>query len=114
MKKLLSICLLLLITSALSGCYQNQQQTMHTSWDQNKDWINDCETEGTCDDSIDYTKPKQEKTSYDQESWKTIIPETCKSFFDGCNNCSKTENDWNIACTMMYCENYQEPKCNDK
>lgn len=31
-------------------------QGMHPSWDQNNDGINDCEEDGTCDDSVDYTK----------------------------------------------------------
>lgn len=87
--------------------------TMHPSWDLDNDWINDCESNGTCDDSVDYTKPKQETTTYNSESRKTIIPENCKSFFDGCNNCSKGENEEQTACTMMYCEIYQQPKCLD-
>jgi hypothetical protein len=31
---------------------------MHPSWDKNKDGINDCEEEGICDHTIDYTKPR--------------------------------------------------------
>lgn len=87
--------------------------TMDPSRDTNQDKINDCESDGTCDDSVDYTQPKQEPTTYNSESRKTLIPETCKSFFDGCNNCSKIENEANAACTMMYCETYQQPKCLD-
>lgn len=34
------------------------QKTMHPSWDTNEDGVNDCEKEGTCDDSVDYTLPK--------------------------------------------------------
>jgi len=87
--------------------------TIHPSWDLDNDWVNDCEKNGTCDDSVDYTQPKQETTTYNSESRKTIIPENCKSFFDGCNNCSKGENEEQTACTMMYCETYQQPKCLD-
>lgn len=39
-----------------------------------------------------------------------IIPKDCTSWFDGCNNCS-VENGKTTACTLMYCETYQEPKC---
>lgn len=31
---------------------------MHPSWDRNNDGINDCEDDGSCDDSIDYTQPR--------------------------------------------------------
>lgn len=31
---------------------------MHPTWDADKDGINDCEKEGTCDDSVDYTLPR--------------------------------------------------------
>lgn len=30
----------------------------HPSWDKNKDGLNDCEDDGTCDHSIDYSQPK--------------------------------------------------------
>ncbi|TGE83814.1 hypothetical protein C7Y70_09470 [Pseudoalteromonas sp. KS88] len=33
-------------------------KTMHPSWDSDGDGINDCENEGSCDHTIDYTKPK--------------------------------------------------------
>ncbi|MDD3262816.1 MAG: hypothetical protein PHR61_03135 [Candidatus Absconditabacteria bacterium] len=54
-----------------------------------------------------------QEISYDQDSRKTMIPETCKSFFDGCNNCSRMNDGENIACTKMFCETYEEPKCLD-
>lgn len=34
------------------------QKTMHPSWDANQDGMNDCEDDGTCDDSVDYTQPR--------------------------------------------------------
>lgn len=46
------------------------------------------------------------------ESWKTMIPQSCQSFFDGCNNCMRTA-DGEVACTKMYCEKYDTPKCLD-
>lgn len=49
---------------------------------------------------------------YNQESWKTVIPSTCRSFNDGCNNCRKMGNE-EAACTRMLCEQYEKPKCLD-
>lgn len=54
---------------------------------------------------------KPQEISYNQDSRKTMIPETCTSFFDGCNNCNKIGNDTEIACTKMFCQTYEEPKC---
>ncbi len=51
---------------------------------------------------------------YDQNSWKTLIPSTCVSFFDGCNNCNRMEGSAEAACTRMYCETYQKPECRDE
>jgi len=31
---------------------------MHPSWDTNNDSINDCESDGSCDHTIDYSKPR--------------------------------------------------------
>ena len=47
------------------------------------------------------------------ESWKTMIPQSCQSFFDGCNNCMRTA-DGEVACTRMFCEKYDTPKCLDE
>ena len=33
---------------------------MHHSWDINSDGINDCEENGSCDHTIDYTAPKKQ------------------------------------------------------
>lgn len=50
---------------------------------------------------------------YTAESWKTLIPESCSAFFDGCNYCNRAEGTDNMACTLKYCEKYEEPKCMD-
>ena len=54
-----------------------------------------------------------QKKTYDQSSWQTMIPESCTSFFDGCNNCTRAEGSDNAACTRMFCETYKEPQCLD-
>lgn len=56
--------------------------------------------------------PSPEK--YDQNSRKNLIPEDCKTFFDGCNRCSKMEGNEEAACTRMFCENYEKPYCTDE
>lgn len=88
-------------------------KTMDPSWDLNKDQINDCEKDWTCDDSIDYTLPKQESVetwSWTIETKTPTVPENCTAWFDGCNNCM-VESGQVTACTMMYCETPTEAKC---
>jgi hypothetical protein len=50
---------------------------------------------------------------YDMNSWKSIIPDSCLSFFDGCNNCRRAEAGKIAACTRKYCETYSRPVCLD-
>ncbi|HCB51980.1 TPA: hypothetical protein DEP21_05480 [Patescibacteria group bacterium] len=69
---------------------------------------------------IQFTPTKEEiqtptidqETSLATETPETMstIPANCTSRFDGCNNCS-VENGKTTACTLMYCETPQEPKC---
>ncbi len=69
---------------------------------------------------VDYTiegsEDISEKTpvsSFNQDSWKTLIDESCSSFFDGCNTCRKESGSDGAACTRMFCETYEEPRCLD-
>lgn len=34
---------------------------MHPSWDADKDGINDCENDGSCDHTVDYSLPREKK-----------------------------------------------------
>ncbi len=34
---------------------------MHSSWDADKDGVNDCEKDGTCDHTVDYSRPRRIK-----------------------------------------------------
>lgn len=52
-------------------------------------------------------------TTFNQNSWKTTISDTCQSFYDGCNNCMRGEDSETIACTRRYCHAYTEPTCLD-
>jgi membrane-bound inhibitor of C-type lysozyme len=45
-------------------------------------------------------------------SWKTIIADDCRAFFDGCNQCVR-EPGKAAACTRKACAEYQRPKCRD-
>lgn len=51
---------------------------------------------------------------YNAESWKEIIPDSCQSFYDGCNHCNKMGDNSGAACTKMFCEVYSEPYCKDE
>lgn len=64
----------------------------------------------SCPDSDTTTEDKQIP---DLDEILSKIPATCKTFHDGCNTCNRLENG-EIACTLMQCENYEEPKCLDE
>ena len=51
---------------------------------------------------------------YDAESWKTLLPESCTAFFDGCNNCRRTAGSAVAACTRKACAVYEKPRCLDE
>ena len=53
-------------------------------------------------------------TGYDANSWKTMIPATCQSFHDGCNECARVGSGEDAACTKMACETYTAPYCKDE
>lgn len=56
-----------------------------------------------------------EPVTYDENSWRTIIDDSCMSFFDGCNTCYRNADDGLIAaCTEMFCNEYQKPECLDE
>jgi hypothetical protein len=58
---------------------------------------------------------------FDKDSWKTMIPATCTSWFDGCNMCYREKgmitNDGREivsqggTCQMMGCSDYRRPHC---
>ena len=48
--------------------------------------------------------------SYDMNSWKAIIVDDCRAFFDGCNQCVR-EPGQVAACTRMFCAEYRRPRC---
>ena len=46
-------------------------------------------------------------------SWKTIIADDCRAFFDGCNQCVREPGGAVAACTRMACAEYQRAECRD-
>lgn len=50
---------------------------------------------------------------YDADSWKILITEDCKAFFDGCNNCTRPRGSTTAACTRKACAVYEKPRCLD-
>ena len=59
-------------------------------------------------------KQDLEKTSYDHNSWKSLIPDSCMTFNDGCNNCRRSSTSDLAACTRKACARYKKPVCLDK
>ena len=51
---------------------------------------------------------------YDADSWKDLIADDCKAFFDGCNLCRRAEGSAVAACTRKACAVYEEPRCLDE
>ena len=58
------------------------------------------------------SQPAAVGPAFDMSSWQTIIGDECRSFFDGCNNCSREPGKM-AACTRMACAVYQQPRCLD-
>ncbi len=85
MKKLLIISTFALITFALTGCTTQPTEKVST-------------------DGI---------IIYDANSRKDIIPYSCQSFNDGCNQCNRIGSGDEATCTKMFCEVYAEPVCTD-
>ena len=55
----------------------------------------------------------EQSVSYDQSSWKTMIAESCATYFDGCNTCRRAPGSNASACSRKACGQYQKPQCLD-
>jgi membrane-bound inhibitor of C-type lysozyme len=51
---------------------------------------------------------------YGADSWKTLIADDCKAYFDGCNDCRRAEGSAVAACTRKACAAYRKPRCLDE
>ncbi len=70
-------------------------------------------TAATVDDEPRQTSEAaiQKAQIYDQNSWKTMIPDACTAYFDGCNRCRKEPGMEMGLCTRMACAQYEKPRC---
>lgn len=64
--------------------------------------------------SNDPAESKEEPMVYGPDSWKSLIPEACLHFFDGCNTCTRSPGSDIAACTRKACMTYKEPRCLDE
>lgn len=64
--------------------------------------------------SIQQSQSEETTSSYDANSRQSMIPASCQSFYDGCNQCNKLSDNNDAACTRMYCEVYTQPYCTDE
>lgn len=57
--------------------------------------------------------PEKAVVKYNENSWKTMIADSCTSYFDGCNNCRRSPGADIAACTRKFCHEYKKPFCLD-
>ena len=51
------------------------------------------------------------ETIDEEEIQDLTAPKNCKSWFDGCNNCFRFEEEGALACTRKFCQTPEKPKC---
>ncbi len=72
-KEILIACSVLLLGSSAYASVVPAPNTMHPSWDIDKDSVNDCEKDGTCDDSVDYSLPRgSDVVSYTDNFYRAV------------------------------------------
>ncbi len=65
------------------------------------------------DGKVTFVEIEGQETVYDALSWKSIIPESCMNFSDGCNTCVRNPENGVVACTQRACIKYERPRCLD-
>jgi len=83
---------------------QNFICNIYTGW-----WLHDLYF---YNDKSNNEEPVVEEKNYDENSWKELISQDCKHFFDGCNRCKRIV-DWELVCSDLTCEEYGKPECTD-
>ena len=79
-KEILIACSALLLGSSAYASQAPAPKTMHPSWDVDKDGVNDCEKDGSCDHTVDYSLPRVSKTvSYTENFYKAVNKEWLSS-----------------------------------
>lgn len=67
-------------------------KSIHYTWDMNEDGLNDCESDGSCDDSVDYSIPRYKIEGVEDG---IVFDEKSKRWVDKywiCHTC--TEENW--------------------
>lgn len=117
MKKLFLLGAIVVFIGA--GCRANNTTTTETETDTETNTTTistSTQTEtaaSTTEDAAAITIESTTDVTYTSESWKTIVPDTCQTFTDGCNTCNRAEGSDVIACTKKACMEYERPTCLD-
>jgi len=74
----LTDCSVLLLGISAYASATPAPKTMHPSWDVDKDGVNDCEKDGTCDDSVNYSLPRGDVYGTREES-ETLLNKVSKN-----------------------------------
>lgn len=105
MKKYLFLFSLLTCGILLTWCFEKVEEIPEI--------IDDCITvdwEDKC--TVDIEEPVENICEWDD----CDVPDDfdgCNNYFDGCNRCTM-QDDWEIVCTELACEEYQEAYCADE
>ena len=51
---------------------------------------------------------------YSADSWRELIGDSCRHFYDGCNTCTRAPDAAQAACTRKACLRYEAPHCLDE
>lgn len=79
-KQILTACSVALLSLPLYASQAPAPKTMHPSWDVDKDGVNDCEKDGSCDHTVDYSLPRVNKTvNYTDNFYKAVNEEWLSS-----------------------------------
>lgn len=104
----ITICLTLICLVALVSCTKQPEPA-------DEQRVESSNAEFTpSENTTNLTSSSTDTNTYDANSWQQIIPASCQSYFDGCNNCRRGENSMVAACTRKACARYEQPKCLDE
>lgn len=75
-KQILTACSLLMISSSIYASQAPAPKKMHPSWDVDKNGVNDCEKDGSCDHTVDYSLPRKvDAPMYTDNFYKAVNKE---------------------------------------
>lgn len=89
---------------------RNELMEMHESWDADSDGINDCEKDGTCDHTIDYSQIKKE-VDEDEEEGEVLIKNDTPDLYQSLKVLSEKEFEIEISRSLKDCVGTGPQKC---